>query len=405
MIPTMFRFAAIGLIWLLPGSLLAQRPSAPSTRVIILPVNHSQQLVARDDQPGLLTAMIEELKPDVICIENSPDRTVRGEYYDFLYEQTSIILPLARARGIEGQPIDWEPGPDEQKLAFGASLDELPLVRPKSGWGAFLTFSRPEDLRAGFLDPQPDVVAHVKRWAGADPADASTDAPRRLYLFRTLLQAKRLAAVAQAHPGKTVLLVIGEFHKWDIERTLAHDRDIVIVQPAAVFHPDRSAAESVTTPMQRAAILTFNLLGLQSSTGNVDWDWTKSELAALSTSAPASERELFALRLEQLTGKVGGEAIIRRYQALLERTPEDARFSWTGNNLPDRIDSYFDPFGNLSVRRRVWLELARAQFEAGQTGAAKQSFAKVLDGLSEQKVFQGQRYADLYLWTKAGAPG
>jgi hypothetical protein len=383
---------AFGTLLVLPA-----RASAP-TRVVILPVNHSQQLVARSDQPGFLTALIQSLKPDAICIEVFPRAYARNDFYDFAYEQTGIIVPYARAHRIALYPIDWEPERDDMLLAFGSDLDETPLIRPKAGWGAFLTFPDAKDLKAPFLDPQPDVIAHVQRWAKTDPADPSQDAPRRLYLYRTFLQARRIAQVARAHPGGTVLVVIGEFHKWDIERTLAHDPAIRFVQPKNVFVPDEHKADALTTPAQRVAILSFNLLGLQAAGGNVDWDWMRAELATLPKSEPASEREIFAIRLGQLTHELTPADAIARYQALIAATPADLCFTWTGAKDPARLDSYFDPFGNLTIRQRARLELARAQAEAGQTEPAKTGFAALLRELNGQQAFQAETYAPLYLW-------
>lgn len=399
-------FWAISALWSLIFPCPSWADNAPilPTRVVILPVNHSQQLVARSDQPGLLTALIETLKPNAICIETFPSAYARNDFYDFVYEQTGIIVPYARQHGIAIYPIDWEPERDDMMLAFATNLDETPLIRPKVGWGAFLTFPDPKDLSASFLDPQPDVVAHVQRWAKTDPADPSQDAPRRLYLYRTFLQARRIAAVAHTHPGGTVLVVIGEFHKWDIERTLAHDAAIRFAQPKDVFVPDERKADRVTTPAQRVAILSFNLLGLQAATGNVDLDWMREELAALSHTEPEAELELFSIRLDQLTRKLTSGAAVERYRALIVATPVDQRFTWAGANDPDRLDSYFDPFGNLTIRQRARLELARALAQEGKMEEAKAGFDELVHELGPQQAFQAETYAPLYLWpTKAGS--
>jgi hypothetical protein len=37
----------------------------------------------------------------------------------------------------------------------------------------------------------------------------------------------------------------------------------------------------------------------------------------------------------------------------------DEKFTWTGVKDFSRVDSYFDPFGNLSLAKRIRLELAR----------------------------------------------
>jgi hypothetical protein len=124
----------------------------------------------------------------------------------------------------------------------------------------------------------------------------------------------------------------------------------------------------------------------------------REELAALPPSEPEAERELFAIRLDQLTHKIAPETAIARYRALIAKTPDDLRFSWTGANDPTRLDSYFDPFGNLTVRQRAKLELARAQAEVGQVAAAKAGFDDLLRAFNAQQGFQARTYAPLYLW-------
>ena len=42
----------------------AAGPTRKTSRIVILSVDHSAQLVSRADQPGMLTAFIERLHPD-----------------------------------------------------------------------------------------------------------------------------------------------------------------------------------------------------------------------------------------------------------------------------------------------------------------------------------------------------
>ena len=165
--------------------------------------------------------------------------------------------------------------------------------------------------------------------------------------------------------------------------------------------PDEGEADKLSTPLQRVAILSFNLLGLQSASANVNWGWMREELAALPRSEPKAERELFSIRLDLLTRKMTPATAIERYRALIAASPVDQRFSWTGVKDPDRLDSYFDPFGNLTIRQRARLELAREQAQAGQMDAAKEGFDELVSELSAQKAFQAGVYGPLYLWPAA----
>ncbi len=70
-------------------------------------------------------------------------------------------------------------------------------------------------------------------------------------------------------------------------------------------------------------------------------------------------------------------------------------FSWTGVKDRARLDSFFDPFGNLDVRGRAHVELARTLFAQGKDEAARRSLDTLAATLSPRKAQQLQGYTPL----------
>lgn len=97
--------------------------------------------------------------------------------------------------------------------------------------------------------------------------------------------------------------------------------------------------ERATSYAQRVAVLSFNLLGRQADTGNVDWTWMEQTVRALQTSPLSPEVQIFLARLEQLTGKLSKAAAVTRYRSLAKEIAPTAKFSWTGVKDGARIES------------------------------------------------------------------
>ena len=132
-------------------------------------------------------------------------------------------------------------------------------------------------------------------------------------------QSQRIAAAARAHVGGTVLVVVGEFHKYDIEAILASTPGIEVVQPSQIGLP---SAEQIAAHHQRdyyLAIARFNLLGAQAATGNVDWDWIGRVLDALTRESDNAEVALLRTRYARLRGTMSRENAIVAYQEIANR--------------------------------------------------------------------------------------
>lgn len=381
-------------------NVLAQQQSvSPKTKVIILGVAHTPQLIAESYQPAVLRAYMDKVKPDAICIERSPQEFARNDYYEFTYEQQYLVVPYARENRIPLCPIDWLPAAEDTLLAYNiADLEKPPFARRASGFQGFISFPNKEDLTLELFHAETESDREKQRkFANTPPPHARADYYRRLYLYRTFMQAQRIAQAAKAFQGKTVLVVVGALHKNDIEQILKDDSAIDIVQPSTFGHPD---AESITKATKREdllAIATFNLLGMQSKTGNVDWDWMSRLLARLEKEKETAETLLLKTRLRVLRSQLTPQQALINYQKAIDLAKPGEQFTWTGVKDHSRVDSYFDPFGNLSIRQRAQLEMARENGKLKQISLVEDIRKQLMRQLSPLKAQQLATYWDEFL--------
>jgi hypothetical protein len=368
------------------------------TRVIVLGVDHAAQLVSPANQPAVLAAFMGDLHPAAICVERPPEQAERRDFYEFTYEVQDVVLPFVASHPTDTCPVDWMPSIEDQKLVFGSNLDDPPEIRPKRGFQAFLVFPDPKVLNTDiFFADDPAATERVRKWSANAAASMDQDFPRRLYLYRTFMQAQRIRAAAAAHRGQTVLVVVGYFHKPDLEAILSHDSNIQLVQPSSLGHPAAEAVNRATTRANRVAVLSFNLLGRQAETGNVNWQWIERVLLDLEAESPNAEARLFRARFNELKHLSKPRETIDTYRAIVNDAPRTETFTWTGVKDPARLDSFFDPFGNVSIRQRANIELARMLFSNGAAGEASQILNALKSELGERKARQLDAYAANYL--------
>lgn len=284
-------------------------------------------------------------------------------------------------------PFDWSPSKADQVLAFGRDLEAPPLVRPAS---AFLTFPDAVALsRRLFWAEDRAALERWDRFTRGEAANPRAELARRLFLYRTALQARRVIAAAKARPGKTLLVIVGANHERDIEAAVRAEPELELVQAPDIGEPTETAAAAFDSPRHAFAVLSFNLLGQQAQTQHVDLSWMEELIGSLRRTTP--EVRLFQIRLSRLSGQADGRRSLEAYRRLLEGMAEDASFTWTGATDRTRLDSFFDPFGNLTVRQRVQLEIAR---ELNGIGKRTQA-ARAIDGLGKElpRAMRAQLYS------------
>lgn len=366
------------------------------TKIIVLGVDHAAQLVAPADSPAHLAAFLARADPDAICIERSPDEFARNSYYEFTYEVQDVAVPFAREHGVPLCPVDWQPSAEDARLGFDLDLSSIPEIRPSSGYQQFLSFPQPAQLkRTLFHADDPGNTQRIADWAATPAAKAEHDMPRRMYLYRTFLQARRLASAAKARPGSTVVLIVGEFHKRDIENVLSADAGIEIVQPSTVGNPTADELAAASRREFHAAIATFNLLGVQADTGNMDHAYVASALESLAEHGQTHETRLLETRFALLAGRMSAREAIDAYRRVADQAGAEA-FTWTGVQDHTRLDSYFDPFGNLTVRQRALLEIARERARLGMPDQGK-TMRQLGSELGARKAIQLAAYWDRHI--------
>lgn len=387
------------LLLVSPAFVLSAAEVSEQTKVVILGVNHTTQLVTQTQRPAVLRAFFERVKPDAMAIERDPQALSRNSFYDFTYEVQDIVLPWAAEQKVPYHAIDWVPPAEDARLMFGIDLDAAPFIRPVRGFGGFLVFEDKALLSLPlFYADDPASWQQTLNWAESFPAHTGADAARRLFLYRTYMQARRVAKVAEQYKGGTVLVVVGHMHKPDIERILASDPTIKLVNPTDYGMPTEQQIASQEITADHLAVATFNLLGLQAQSDVIDLDYLTAVIAQLSTAQPDStEVALFKIRLKILKGQLAPLQAIAAYQAIQPKLNADDTFSWTGVTEKHRLDSFFDPFGNLTIAQRIRLEIAREQAKLGNTEQVTAEKQQLETELSATKAAQLAIYWPRYI--------
>lgn len=377
----------------------SQQTPVVKTKIVILGVGHSPQLVAESYQPAIFRAFFDRVKPDAICIERAPQEFARNDYYEFTYEQQYLTVPYAKEHRIPLYPMDWLPAAEDTSLAFNLSdLERPPFVRRASGFQGFISFTDKADLSLGLFHAETENDRSKQReFANTLAPQARFDYARRLYLYRTFMQAMRVLRAAGDNRGRTVLVVIGSLHKNDIEQVLKDEPTVEIVQPSSFGHPDAQSAARSVKREDLFAIASFNLLGVQSGTSNVNFDWMKRIITRLESEAQTAEVLLLKTRLQVLTKQASAQEALANYRQAAEAAKADEQFTWTGVKDKSRLDSYFDPFGNLSVKQRAQLEMARESYKLKQTTTAEEERKQLQSQLSSLKAQQLTAYWDEFV--------
>lgn len=372
--------------------------SGQKPALVILGVDHSSQLINYQQQPAALRAFISKMHPAAVCIERSPEEFSRNDFYEFTYEQQYVIVPFAKEKQLPLYPIDWLPPVSDMELAFGKGNLEVPdFIRQPNGFLGFTTFTTPADMDRGLYFADEDTYAPgVEKWYAPYPEKINFDFPRRLFLYRTFQQAKRIERVLQGHTERdTILVVIGAYHKHDISTHLGQN-GYRIIRPDTFGEISEDDIQQHFREEDAYAILSFNLLGMQSRLGKINTVLIDKAFAKLGT-VQTPELDLFRAKYAAISQTMNDKELIKHYRGLLGKTDPATVFTWNGVKVKTRVDSYFDPFGNLTVQQRIQLELAAAHRKAGQEALYKKEMDDLLGKLSIMKQHMLLAYADKYL--------
>jgi hypothetical protein len=384
------------LLLFLPSILFSQN-TKPA--IAVLGITHSGQLASPAQQPAALRAFIHRVKPDAILIERSPEEFARSDFYEFTYEQQFVVVPFARQQKIPLYPIDWLPKEEDPLLALGVKDLEVPaFTRNPSGFWGFMNFTDSSILQQSLYYAEDSVSRwEMVNWYTPYPfKQTNADFPRRLFLYRTFLQAKRIDAAAKNFTqNDTLLVVIGSLHKDDIERNLSA-AGYTILNTAGFGMITDAELKNNYELKDAFAIASFNLLGVQSRTTIIDRNLLADAMKYLKT-VNSPETVFFNIKYQLFNKTIHSDEAIDQYLAILKTLPKTTVFTWTGVKSRSRIDSYFDPFGNMTLWQRIHLELAREYFKSGNINSYNKEKELLLNEFQGMKKAMLQAYWPDYI--------
>lgn len=341
------------------------------TAIVILGVEHGAQLLAEDYRPAVLRAWLERVAPDGIAVERHPDAFAAGDFYGFTTEIQDIVLPWARDRGVPLHPFDWEPSREELSLAFGFDLHATPLIRPIAGWGSFVGF--PPGRIAGlslFLGEDAAAREQVAAFAATPAPNVTGEMARRLFLYRTFMQARRIERAAALHRGGTLVVVVGAMHQPDLEELLGRMPGIILVPASDYGLPSHAEIERHETARDLVALAWVNLFSAHARQHPPDRAWMARVVERLEDVVGDAEFAILRLRLQEVLGETVPETALQLWLGLATTTPAEARPSWTGRIDAPRMDSDFDAFAGLTLRLRALHEASRVARNLGRQADA-----------------------------------
>ena len=341
---------------------------APKTRVVVLGVTHSNQLVAESYQPAVFRAFFARVAPAAVCVERGPEAFARGSHHEFTYEIQSIAVPWAAERSIPVHPFDWTPKADDELLLYGATWDPPPLVRRRGAPHAFMAFDSTALALPFFYAERDSVRKDYRDWYDVVPARMATDWARRP-LPATAPSAgaprgRRRGSAPRPHGARGRGLIPHRGHRAHPGRGPAlRDREAVDLRPADRAGGERESARPTSSPSPPSTCWACSRASGRTRRGWGAWwrGWRRrggrprwSCWRRGSVCSPAASRQ-------------------RRPRDATRRSPPGparTRVTWTGVQDRSRLDSYADPFGNLTVARRALLEQAREETRRGSADEA-----------------------------------
>ena len=164
------------------------------------------------------------------------------------------------------------PSENDPELGFGVKNLEVPrFTRQKEGFLGFTSFSKKSDFENDlYFADKKEYKERIASWYSVYPEKTANDLSRRLFLYRTYFQFRRIQKVLENYSvSDTILVVVGAFHKSDIEKNLS-ENGYDIVQPSSFGNISEAEVKGHFMRKDAYAILSFNLLGIQSYLGKIN---------------------------------------------------------------------------------------------------------------------------------------
>ncbi len=170
---------------------------------------------------GALVRLVTDLRPDLLCLDITPEQWQRRDFSDLPPEYRDALLPLAHQTDIVVAPIAGNRPPDEPTAA-GWRGRAMALFRR---WLAYLQRTSPDPtaINEGWRHHAADVLySLIGRLGGSEV--------RRDWRTHTTHLTRRVLEVARRDPGSRILVVVNVRHCHHIRPALAAYPDIHVVK-------------------------------------------------------------------------------------------------------------------------------------------------------------------------------
>ncbi len=167
-----------------------------------------------------LVRLVTDLRPDLLCLDITPDQWQRRDFADLPPEYRDALLPLAHQTDIVVVPIAGD-RPLEEPVATGWRGKVIAVLRR---WLADLqrTAPGPAALNEGWRHHVADALYSAIAWLAGDDA-------RRASQMHTAHLTRQVLEIARRDPGCRVLVVVNVRHCHHIRPALRKYPEIDIV--------------------------------------------------------------------------------------------------------------------------------------------------------------------------------
>ena len=170
---------------------------------------------------GALVRLVTDLRPDLLCLDITPDQWQRRDFRDLPPEYRDALLPLAHRTDIVVVPIAGERPPDEP-TATGWRGNVITVFRQ---WLAYLQRSAPGPaaINEGWRHHVADLLYSLIAWFAGGEA-------HRAWRVHTAHLTQQILEVARRDPGRRVLVVVNVRHCHHIRPALAKYPEVHVVR-------------------------------------------------------------------------------------------------------------------------------------------------------------------------------
>ena len=168
-----------------------------------------------------LIRLVADLRPDLLCLDITPDQWQRRDFGDLPPEYRDALLPLAHQTDIVVVPIAGQ-HPPEEPTAPGWRGVAITVVRR---WLAVLqrTAPGPAAINEGWRHHVADTLYGLIAWLSGSEA-------RRAWRLHTADLTQQVLKVARRDPGTRILVVVNVRHCHHIRPALRQYPEVRVVK-------------------------------------------------------------------------------------------------------------------------------------------------------------------------------